>query len=238
MHTVYLYNSPVRVHGIPFFNHTMQFERLPEYLRAKYPHLQKLGRRCAGARLRFMTNSKELYVKFSVEKAEVDIGIPMWGSAGIDVFSDGVFVGHAYPKAYSDTPTQIEGSFTLDGKYHDITVFFPRNEVVYDVAVGIDDDADIREATPYTYQKPILFYGSSITEGGCCSKPSNAHTAFISRWLDCDYYNMGFSGSARGETDICDYLTSIEKSVFIMEYDHNSPLWSIFYLPTRRSLKG
>jgi hypothetical protein len=102
-------------------------------------------------------------------------------------------------------------------------VFFPRNEVVYDIYVGIDDGADIRKASPYTYEKPVLFYGSSITEGGCCSKPANAYTAFISRWIDCDFYNMGFSGSAAGELDVCDYLNTIEKSVFVMDYDHNSP---------------
>jgi hypothetical protein len=68
-----------------------------------------------------------------------------------------------------------------------------------------------------------LYYGSSITEGGCCSKPGNAYNAFISRWLDADYYNMGFSGAAAGELDVCDYLNTIEKSIFVMDYDHNAP---------------
>lgn len=214
-------NSPISVHGIPFYNKTGMLERLPKDLREKYPKFGKLGRACAGARLRFMTNTKKLYVKMCLENVAIDKGMALWSSASINVYADEKYVGHAYPKDYSTK--FIEGEFVLDGKYHDITIFFPRNEVVWDIDIAIDDDADIRMATPYKYEKPILYYGSSITEGGCCSKPGNAYNACISRWLDADYYNMGFSGSAQGELDVCDYLNTIEKSIFVMDYDYNAP---------------
>ena len=223
MHSINYYeiNSPITVHGVPFFDKTLNLERLPEYLREKYPEFRQLGRRCAGARLRFMTNTKRLYIKMCLEDIGVDMGIAFWGSAGINVYADDKYVGQAYPENYQTK--LIEGEFALDGKYHDITIFFPRNQIVWDISVAIDDEADIRKASPYKYEKPILYYGSSITEGGCCAKPGNAYNAFISRWLDVDYYNMGFSGSAQGELDVCDYLNTIEKSIFVMDYDHNSP---------------
>ncbi|MBR6764997.1 MAG: hypothetical protein IKM06_00790 [Clostridia bacterium] len=221
MHVLNYLEAPIRVHGVPFFYETGRLERLPEELRIKYPQFQKLGRRCAGARLRFMTNTEKLYIKVLLEENGADYGIPLWGSAGINVYADESYVQCAYPKDHNTNV--IEGEFSLDGMYHDITVFLPRNEVILDISIGIDDGADIREASPYTYNVPVLYYGSSITEGGCATKPGNAYNAFISRWLDVDYYNMGFSGAARGELDVCDYLNTIEKSVFVMDYDHNSP---------------
>ena len=221
MHYVGCFDSPVTVHGVPFFYKNGVFERLPDDLREKYPNLDKLGRRCAGARIRFMTNSTELYIKIMLETSVNDIGIPLWGSAGINVFADDEYIGHAYPNALG--ACVIEKTFKLDGTYHDITVFLPRNEVLLDISVGVDDGADIREASPYTYPVPVMFYGSSITEGGCATSASNAYTAILSRWLDFDFYNMGFSGNALGQLDICDYLNSIEKSVFVMDYDYNAP---------------
>jgi hypothetical protein len=185
MHRLNHFDAPIRVHGVPFFYKTGVLERLPEELRTKYPKFKKLGRRCAGARLRFMTNTKKLYVKILLEETTVDIGMALWSSASINVYADEKYVQCAYPANYNSNV--IEQEFSLDGTYHDITVFLPRNEVILDITVGIDDGADIREASPYTYDVPILFYGSSITEGGCCSKPGNAYNAFISRWLDADF---------------------------------------------------
>ena len=44
-----------------------------------------------------------------------------------------------------------------------------------------------------------MCYGSSITQGGCASRPGMAYQNIISRHFDCDHINLGFSGSAKGE---------------------------------------
>ena len=75
----------------------------------------------------------------------------------------------------------------------------------------------------YALEKPVLYYGSSITQGGCASRPGNAYQAMISRRLDADFINLGFSGNAKAETVMCEYLASLDASVFVCEYDHNAP---------------
>ena len=68
-----------------------------------------------------------------------------------------------------------------------------------------------------------LFYGSSITQGGCSSRPGTTYQAIASRRLDFDYINLGFSGNAKGEQVMVDYLASLPMSVFVCDYDHNAP---------------
>ena len=80
-----------------------------------------------------------------------------------------------------------------------------------------------RPASPHRVGKPILFYGSSITQGGCASRPSNCHCALISRWLDAQQINLGFSGNAKGEAFIAEAIAKLSLSCFVMDYDHNAP---------------
>ena len=106
----------------------------------------------------------------------------------------------------------------------DVTIFLPRNEPVLDVEISIDDSYDIEEPTPYRNIKPIVYYGSSITEGGCCTMPINAYNAIISNHLNVDYYNLGFSSNAKGEPEMADHIIeNFDMSIFVYDYDHNAP---------------
>ena len=44
----------------------------------------------------------------------------------------------------------------------------------------------------------------------------------ISRALDCDHINLGFSGNAKGEKAMAEYLAGLDMSVFVCDYDHNA----------------
>ena len=79
-----------------------------------------------------------------------------------------------------------------------------------------------QEPLPRAIEKPIAFYGSSITQGGCVSRPANMYSHILCRMLDADCLNLGFSGSAMGEQSIAEYLATREMSAFVMDYDYNS----------------
>ena len=81
----------------------------------------------------------------------------------------------------------------------------------------------LKDAPEYRIKKPVVYYGSSITQGGCASKPGSSYESILSRRFDCDYINLGFSGTAKGEDEIVDYIKGLEMSVFVMDYDHNAP---------------
>ena len=70
---------------------------------------------------------------------------------------------------------------------------------------------------------PIVYYGNSVTQGGCASRPGNSYPNIIGRRLNVDFINLGFSGSGKAEETMVDYLASLDMSVFVCDYDHNAP---------------
>ncbi len=225
MKTYNFKNPPLKVYGVPFFEEKKVMERIPLELRNKLTRLEYLGRRTPGSRVAFRTNSKNLIVKLEVEAFAGDIGMSIFAchSAALVVGDrrKGDFKGLVFPENLDKT--QFEKAFTLDGAMNDVTVFLPRNDVITNVEIQVDDDAKVSEPTPYKYTKPVLFYGSSITEGGCCCNVVNAYATMLSNRLGFDFYNFGFSGSAMGELEMAEYINTIDKSVFVYDYDHNAP---------------
>jgi hypothetical protein len=105
---------------------------------------------------------------------------------------------------------------------HDITINFPLYNDIDNLYIGLQESAEVKSGAKYKYEKPVVYYGSSITQGACASRPGTSYQAIISRKLDCNYINLGFSGNARGEEIMARYISSLDMSVFVMDYDHNA----------------
>lgn len=218
----------VKVFGTPMFEKDGSFGRLPADLIEQFPLIKewRLGTRCPGARVAFRTNSKQVKVHLDLEKLSADVGMSIYACQ-----SANVFIGDRRTAPLAGLVVPPEGYkvssekrvFEKSGEAEDITVWLPRNETVTDIWFEIEDDALLEPPTPYEYPVPVVFYGSSITEGGCCSRLTNAYNAILSRRLDMDYINLGFSGSARGELIMADYIREMNMSAFVMDYDYNAP---------------
>lgn len=217
-------DAPLKVFGVPFYESTGRWERIPAELREKLPGLSFLGRRVPGARIGFRTNSKVLKVTMVLETLSVDRGISVFGCQSINVMAgdrrNADFLGLVTPANYESKTAEQE--FCLSGRMQDIMLYLPRNEIVASVEISVDDDAVVEAPTPYK-NGTVVYYGSSITEGGCCARNTNAYTTLLSDWLDFDFYNLGFSGSARGELEMADYINTFDMDVFVYDYDHNAP---------------
>lgn len=213
--------APFKIYGVPLFEKNGLMERVPRALREELPLLEFLGRRTPGARLAFRTDSEHFDVKIHFEKISADIGMSIFACQSANVYAGSRYLGLARAADYN-TPIAA-GSFTKQPGMQDIMIYLPRNEVVTGITIAVDDNAVIEAPTPYKRPVPIVFYGSSITEGGCCSKPANAYNALVCRWLDSDFINLGFSGSARGELAMADYINTLDMSLFVLDYDHNAP---------------
>lgn len=105
----------------------------------------------------------------------------------------------------------------------DYTINFPLYDGVKELYIALKKGAVILEPTPYSHSVPVVYYGSSITQGGCASRPGNSYEAIISRRLDVDYRNLGFSGSGKAEDLMAQYLADLEMSIFVCDYDYNAP---------------
>jgi hypothetical protein len=97
------------------------------------------------------------------------------------------------------------------------------HSVVERLEIGLHPDARLQAAKPYRDLAPILFYGSSIVHGTAASRPGCIYPAILSRELNVDFYNLGFSGNAKGERVLGDWMATLPMSVFVCDYDHNAP---------------
>jgi len=218
------FDKPLKVFGIPFFEEKKKLERLPVELREKLKSLEFLGRRCPGARVGFRTDAEEFTVKVTLKTLTPDVGMSIYSCQAMSVMigerQNSTFAGLVNPPDYN---TKIfEKNFRKSNELEEVTIWFLRNEEIENIEITVPDEARVEEPTPYKHGK-ALYYGSSITEGGCCCNVTNSYNALLSRWLDLDYYNFGFSGSAKGELEMADYINTIDMSLFVFDYDHNAP---------------
>lgn len=185
------------------------------------PGVSEVAKFPSGARVRFATDSRRIALCAVVGPAGYIKNVGAIGKCGLAGYVDGEWHYVVYPAA-SDAE-EMTGAYDLDGKMHEHTVYLPLFTPLYDLMIGLDDDAQVKPPRPYAVQKPIVFYGSSITNGASATHAGNAYVSIVCRRLDASFLNLGFSGSARGEESIARYIAGLDMSLFVMDYDHNAP---------------
>ena len=222
------------IHGVYYSKQDDCFLRLPVDVASNVNDgVACLCKNTAGGRIRFSTDSKVIAFQVVEPFNSIMQHMPMTGQMGLALYTDNKYEGTFAP-AFSDIKNckNNEISFAnyhytiyqkADGEFYDYDLYFPLYNGVKKLYIGVIKGSKFNPPKKYTYQLPVLYYGSSITQGGCAGHPGNDYQGHISRALDCDYINLGFSGSARGEDTICDYITTLPHSVFVMDYDHNAP---------------
>lgn len=118
---------------------------------------------------------------------------------------------------------QIIYTNSRPGKMDDFVLDLPLYGGCEAVEIGLAPDAKLAEPTPHKVKLPVLFYGSSITQGGCASRPGNAYTSRLCKTVDAPQVNLGFSGSGKGEISIAKAIAGVKLSAFVCDYDHNAP---------------
>lgn len=108
-------------------------------------------------------------------------------------------------------------------KTREILIHFPLYCGITSLSVGLAAGASLGGWSGYKREKPVVFYGSSITQGACANTPGNDYIGRLSRRFDFNYINLGFSGSAKGEQAMMDYIAGLDMSMFVYDYDHNAP---------------
>jgi len=227
MKTYFCTEAPVEIYGLDVIDSENKvFHRLPDEETALVSdYVRDRSKSACGGRIRFRTNAKQLTIKMELLTLSVDPCMAVCAASGADVMLGtglhSTYLGLINPATYDNY--MPENTFRLDGSMQQITINLPRNEKIGGVWITIDDDAQLLAPLPYSRPGKLCFYGSSITEGGCCSRPGNAYTAAVARWLDMDYVNYGFSGNAKGEDAMADIICRRDFAAFIYDYDHNAP---------------
>lgn len=183
----------------------------------------------AGGRIIFSTNSS--FVALKVKYAEGP-GARVYNRCfayGFDLYKfdeskKDVFVGVYRPAVDFDFHTaEYKVDTKNNGKMTCYTLNMPHFSEVEKLYIGLEKGSKLDKGKRYCNDKPVVFYGSSITQGSSAGRPGNTYENFISQKYNIDYINLGFSGNAKGEAIIAEYISGLEMCAFVCDYDHNSP---------------
>ena len=207
-----------------------RYQRLPDEIGENVNKgVQKLYRNTAGGRIRFSTDSDYVIVRVELAHTMRAYHMTQTGSRGFDLFEDdpdggrSIFQGVLCCMGTDHIDGYIAIKRFKTRKLRYLTLNFPLYSDVTALEIGLQEGATLGGGLHYRNTLPVVFAGSSITQGGCASRPGNSYQNMIARRLDLDYLNLGFSGSFKAEDLIVDYMATLPMSVFVSDYDHNAP---------------
>ena len=204
------------------------FVRMPnKIVRNVSPGLDYTSRYTAGGRIAFSSNSRFITIKVIYDSLDMMYHMPLTGQAGFTLEE----VKNNKENHIFTFVTSFNDEYGYDSstrlfktkKMRDYVLYFPLYNRVKTLELIIEDGSLIKPFNPYKDIKPILYYGSSITHGGCASRPDNSYQSMITKDLRIDHINLGFSGNAKGEDLMGEYISNIDCSCFVYDYDHNAP---------------
>ena len=219
--------DPFKIYGLYNYRAEKVYKRLPDDVAtATSKGVASLAFNTAGGRVRFSTDSEYVAINAVMPHVSHLSHMPLTGSGGFDLYIDGDG-GSRYFKNFmpsSDMTAGYESAVHFGSrKMRNITINFPSYNYVNELYIGLQKDAKVGVGEPYLVDLPVVFYGSSITQGACSSRPGLIYENFISRKYNLDYINLGFSGNGRAELPIVNYMATLPMLAFVSDYDHNAP---------------
>ena len=184
-----------------------------------------LGQNSAGIALRFRTNAKAIGAKWTLLNNFRMNHMTPTGICGFDLYAfDGKqwrFAGTAQPNGKESINVFRRN---MDGQMRDYVMFFPLYDGVVKLAIGVDSTAVLEQPTvigsnPFggSATKPLVIYGTSITQGGCASRPGMVYTSILSRMLKRECINLGFSGNGRMDKIMAEEMARIDAGAYLID---------------------
>ena len=195
------------------------YDRLPiSYKSIVREPVWDLSKNSAGLSIRFKTNSSLIRVKWKVLNDESMNHMTETGIKGVDLYFNNAgfwqYIGSGRP--YEEKKNDQLIIENMKPKMREYRLYLPLYDGTEELEVGIDSLSIMEKPIKYA-EKPIVFYGTSITQGGCATRPGMAHTNIISRKLNIECINYGFSGNGRMEAEIAELIADIDAKFYVIE---------------------
>ena len=182
-----------------------------------------LGQHSAGICARFVTATTPIHARWTLRSESLAMNhMPATGVSGLDLYArddDGqwAWLGVGRPESFPTNQAQLAGG--LPAGQREYLLYLPLYNGVTAVEVGFSPDALVEPGPPRPAErsKPIVYYGTSIAQGGCASRPGMAHTAILGRWLDCPMINLGFSGNGTMDPELVEYMGELDPAAHVID---------------------
>ena len=233
------------IEGRAFSDTDHYYDRLPANVTTNVNGgVRSMKHHTSGMLFRFRTDSRKLSIKWVLYNAGLSMDhMPSTGVSGIDVYR---FDERAGAWRYVSTGRIWDavkgGSLQAPWRPGEACIVnLPLYNGVKSFELGIDPEAKVEALGPRKsgVDKPVVFYGTSITHGGCCSRPGLGFVNLVGRHLDVPVVGLGFSGSGKMELEMSEHLARIDASCYVLDclWNMNDRLVTDNYEPFIRNLR-
>ena len=219
-------NPPFEINGLAFYNREKLFRRLPASGRFVYSKgVEELAWNTSGVQVRFSAFLRTLRCKAALREYALFDHMTFIGKCGLDCY-----IGrNGTPARYfsslrSEMKDRISGTLLeLDKPEQcEIIINLPLYSGIHELLLGFDAEAVIGAPAPLASEYRAVFYGTSITQGGCANRPGMSYTNILSRMLGAECINLGFSGNGKGEPELARSISMIERAgLVVLDYEGN-----------------
>lgn len=220
-------SAPFRVLGFPWLQREGVYRRLPLHPQEELPAaVDKLANCTAGGQIRFRTNARRVAIRVQLGGVPSMDHMPATGQNGFDAYIGEPgrerYAGTTRMKLNSDSYVCILFDGAAGDKLQTVTLYFPLYQSVVEVAVGLPPEAITEYDPSYENSGRLVFYGTSITQGGCAGRPGLAYTHQLGRRLKREVVNLGFSGNGKGEPELARIIRELDRvDAFVIDYEAN-----------------
>lgn len=216
--------SKFPLYGSAVKNDSLTYTRLPDSLKTKIrKELYDLGTNTAGMFIRFSSNAKKMKVKWKNSTGLEFNHMAPSGISGFDIYTlmeDGKweFVSPARPIVNKRNSKATVFAAMKPGM-REYIMYFPLYNGVDSVYIGVDSAAvlEMPKVDLPKREKPVVIYGTSITQGACSSRPGMCHTNMLVRDLNREVYNLGFSGNGRLDLEVAEVMASVDAGLYVID---------------------
>ena len=201
-------------------NDSVVYRRLPAKAEGHIPDpVWELGKQTAGMYLHFFTDAPVIKARWGLSSES--LGMPHFaptGVSGLDLYvktagSSWHWLGTGKPRKMENLETLVEG---IPKGRREYLLYLPLYNGITHLEIGIPRENNIENA-PSATERPIVFYGTSIIQGGCASRPGMCSTAILGRRLNREIINLGFSGSGRMEPEVAELLSELDPEIYFID---------------------
>lgn len=184
-----------------------------------------LGQHSAGISIRFRTNASTIMVRCTVLNDAGMPHMPATGVKGVDLYAHN---GHSWQYVKTGIPRDRVNEYTMlsagDGQPREYLLNLPLYDGVESLEIGVNEGAQISEPVErfLLESKPVVYYGTSIAQGGCASRPGLAFTGILSRMMNRSFVNFGFSGNGTIETSVGEAMCEIDAALYVIDCNPNT----------------
>lgn len=202
-------------------NYTRLAQKFEDIVRTPVWNLSKHS---AGITVRFKTDSPEIWAKWELMNFTQKGNMAAIGSSGLDLYcrvgSSWQYVNSAVPRGESTEATLITD---MEASMKEFIIHLPLYASVLNLEIGIVKGSSIDRGRAFPDdENPIVFYGTSITQGASASRPGMAYPSIISRNIGRETINLGFSGNGRFEQSIGQVICESNPGFIVIDCTPNS----------------